>query len=296
MSNASTVSEKTPIQVRMNLDFGFTSDDIPKYWLAGDPFQTRLVDAVQATFPDGERYFISSVMAFKKDVQDPEMIAEMKDFSQQEGQHGRVHTEYNDRLQRQGVNVKAFTKHTQKLTSYRLKHYSRAYNVALTAALEHFTAMLAELFFARKQVMAGADERVKAMLAWHAVEEMEHKAVAFDVMQKVAKVGYFQRCLAMTHATLSFMLFVMIAPWFMLKMDGLSFGGRLKAYGKGMVWMFGIRHGVFLRMLAMIAHYYRPGFHPNDLPNVHNYDAWLEGYGDEQDPMAAAKAMHAAAI
>jgi predicted metal-dependent hydrolase len=290
------VEYKEPIQVRRALNFGFESDDIPRYWLAGDPFRSRLVDAVQATFPDGERYFIASVNAFRKDISDPTMLAEVKDFSEQEGQHGRVHTDYNDRLQRQGVNVRAFTKHTQKLTNYRLKHYSASYNVALTAALEHFTAMLAELFFARKYVMADAHENVKAMLAWHAIEEMEHKAVAFDVMQKVAKVGYLKRCLAMTHATLSFTLFVLIAPWFMLKMDGLSFGRRLKAYGKGMVWMFGIRYGVFLRMLPMIAHYYRPGFHPNKLPNVHNYQAWLDGYGDEQDAMAASRAMHAAAI
>lgn len=289
------VEYKDPIQVRMNLDFGLTTDDIPKYWMAGDPFRSRLVDAVQATFPDGERYFIASVMAYKNDVEDAELKAEMRDFAQQEGQHGRVHTDFNDRLARQGVNIKAFTKHTQKLTNYRLKHYSRSYNVALTAALEHFTAMLAELFFAKKYVMADADERVKAMLAWHAIEEMEHKAVAFDVMRKVAKVGYFKRCLAMTHATVSFMLFVMIAPWFMLKMDGLSFTQRVKQYAKGTGWMFGPRKGVFFRMLGMIAHYYRPGFHPNDLPNVHNYQAWLEGYGDQADPMAASRAMYAAA-
>lgn len=286
---------KEPIQVRMNLDFGLTGDDIPKYWMGGDPFRSRLIDAVQATFPDGERYFISSVMAFKNDVQDPEMQAEMRDFADQEGQHGRVHTDFNDRIGRQGVNIKAFTKHTQKLTNYRLRHYSAEYNVALTAALEHFTAMLADLFFAKKYVMEDADERVRAMLAWHAVEEMEHKAVAFDVMQKVAKVGYFRRCLAMTHATLTFMLFVTIAPWFMLKMDGLSFRQRLAAYGKGMGWMFGFRKGVFLNMLPAIAHYYRPGFQPNHLPTVHNYDAWLAGYNDQQDPIAAAKAMHAAA-
>lgn len=286
---------KEPIQVRMNLDFGLEGDDIPKYWMAGDPFRTRLIDAVQATFPDGERYFISSVNAFRKKIDDPELLEEVKDFSKQEGQHGRVHTDFNDRLERQGVNIKAFTRHTQKLTNYRLQHYSAAYNVALTAALEHFTAMLADLFFAKRYVMEGADERVRAMLAWHAVEEMEHKAVAYDVMQKVAKVGYFQRCLAMTHATITFSLFVMIAPWFMLKMDGLSFRQRLGAYAKGMPWMFGLRRGVFLSMLPAVAHYYRPGFHPNHLPTVHNYDAWLDGYNEQQDPVAAARAMHAAA-
>lgn len=289
------VEYKEPIQVRTDMDFGLTSDDIPKYWMAGDPFRTRLIDAVQATFPDGERYFIKSVNAFRKQIKDPVMLKEVRDFFWQEGEHGRVHTDFNDRIARQGVNIEAFTKHTQKLTNYRLKHYSAKYNVALTAALEHFTAMMADLFFAEKYVLEGADERVRAMLAWHAVEEMEHKAVAFDVMQKVAKVGYFQRCLAMTHATLTFMLFTQIAPWFMLKMDGIGFGKRIGLYLKGIAWMFGPRKGVFFRMLPSIAKYYRPGFHPNDLPSVHNYDVWLDAYAEAEDPMVASKAMHAAA-
>ena len=289
------VEYKEPIQVRRALDFGFESDDIPRYWLAGDPFRSRLVDAVQATFPDGERYFIASVNAFRKDISDPAMLAEVKDFSEQEGQHGRVHTDYNDRLQRQGVNVLAFTKHTQKLTNYRLKHYSASYNVALTAALEHFTAMLAELFFARKYVMANSHENVKAMLAWHAIEEMEHKAVAYDVMQKVAKVGYLRRTTAMTHGLLSFTLNTLIMPWFMLKSDGFNRRQRLAQYASGLVWMFGPRKGVFTRMVPALLKYYKPGFHPNQLPSVHNYDAWKNTYDESKDPMAASEAMYAAA-
>ena len=285
---------KEPIQVRMNLDFGFKSDDIPKYWAAGDPFQTRLMDAVQATFPDGERYFIASVNAFRKDIADPEMLEEVKDFSHQEGQHGRVHTDFNDRLARQGVPVKSLTGYTKKITEIRLRRYSASYNVALTAAFEHFTAMMADVFFARKEVLAGADERVRAMMAWHAVEEMEHKAVAFDVMQKVAKVGYLKRVTAMTHAIFSFSLFCIMSPWFMLKADGFGFRERLGMYWRGMLWAYGPRKGIFTRMLPMLLKYYKPGFHPTDLPSVHNYQDWLDGYEEADDPITAGEAMYAA--
>jgi predicted metal-dependent hydrolase len=287
---------KEQIEVRKGLDFDLNSDEIPKYWLAGQPFQSRLVDAVQATFPDGERYFIASVNAFRKKVDDPVLLQEMKGFSEQEGQHGRVHTDFNNRLARQGININAFTGYTKKMTNSRLRNFSPEYNVALTAALEHFTAMMADLFFAKKYVLEGADPRVKALLAWHAVEEMEHKAVAFDVMQKVAKVGYFRRCLAMTHAAFSFGLFTLIAPWFILRMDGFNKRQRVAQYSQGLVWMFGLRRGVFLSMLPSIAKYYRPGFHPNDLPSVHNYKVWLQSYELTQNPMQAAEAMHGAAL
>lgn len=286
---------KEPIIVRKNLDFGLTEDDIPKYWMAGDAFKTRVMDAVQSTFPDGERYFISSVRAFREDIEDPELRSEVKDFMSQEGQHGIVHTDFNARLGRQGIAIDKFTENTKSITNKRLKRYSAGYNVALTAALEHFTAMMADLFFAEKEMLAGADQRVRAMFAWHAIEEMEHKAVAYDVMQKVAKVGYFKRTLAMTHATLSFTLFTLIAPWFMLGMDGYSVPKRLGMYAKNLGWLLGLRKGIIGRMLPMIFKYYKPGFHPNHIPSVHNYPDWSESYSKEQDPIAAAETMYAAA-
>lgn len=283
------------IVVRKDLDFGLDSDDIPRYWMAGDAFKTRVFDAVQATFPDGERYFISAVRAFRDRITDPALLQAVKDFTMQEGQHGQVHTRYNERLKRQGINVDAFTRHTKEITENRLKTLSAEYNVAMTAALEHFTAMMADLFFAEKAVLEGADSRVRAMFAWHAIEEMEHKAVAYDVMQKVAGVGYGMRVTAMTHATLAFSLFTVIAPWHMLKMDGFSTRERVKLYAKGLPWLVGPRKGVLGRLLPMVASYYRPGFHPNHLPTVHNYQAWVTEFLASGDPMAAADAMHQAA-
>lgn len=286
---------KETITVRKNLDFGFSRDDIPRYWMAGNPFKTRLMDAVQATFPDGERYFISAVRAFRERIQDSTLLQAVKDFTMQEGQHGQVHTDFNARLKRQGVDIEAFTRHTKYMTDKRLKEFSAEYNVALTAALEHFTAMMADLFFADKGMMADADPQVRAMMAWHAVEEMEHKAVAYDVMQQVAGVGYAMRTLAMTHATLSFTLYTTVAPWFMLGMDGYSKAERAKLYAENLAWLMGPRKGILGRLLPMIASYYRPGFHPNDLPSVHNYATWIEAFERTQDPIQAAEAMYAAA-
>lgn len=286
---------KEEICVRTGLDFDFDGDDVPRYWLDGCPYKSRVIDAVQATFPDGERYFIASVRAYRDQIDDPELEAEVKDFMMQEGQHGQVHTRYNERLARQGIAIHAFTRHTKRITERRLKHFPASYNLALTAALEHFTAMMADLFFGEKDVLEGAEPRLRAMLAWHAVEEMEHKAVAFDVMKNVAKVGYFQRCLAMTHAIFGFGLYCLIAPWKMLKMDGFSRGQRLRMMAKRGGWMFHLRKGIFPRLLPMLLSYYRPGFHPNQLKTVHSYDTWLEAYEREHNPLEAGEAMYAAA-
>lgn len=286
---------KEEMQVRKSLDFGLGTDDIPRYWMAGDPYKTRVFDAVQATFPDGERYFIAAVRAFREGIKDPKLREAVRDFMLQEGQHGQVHTDYNRWLESQGIDIEAFTRHTKNVANRRLKKRSAEYNIALTAALEHFTAMMAELFFADKSVMEGADERLRALFAWHAIEEMEHRSVAFDVMQQVAGVGYARRTLAMTHATLSFTAYTMIAPWFMLKMDGFSLGERLSMGLKNSSWMLSPRRGVLFRLLPMIASYYRPGFHPEQQKAVHNYAAWIAAFAESGDPIAAGEAMYAAA-
>src|SRR3990167_3512272 len=126
---------------REKLSFGF-DHEVPKYWLGGDPFKTRFCDSMSTIFPEGERYFISCVRDFRDQITDPKLLADVKDFMRQEGQHGIVHSQYNHRM--------------------------------------------------------------RAMYAWHAMEEMEHKAVAFDVLQKVAKAGYLRRPFALVMVTFLF--------------------------------------------------------------------------------------------
>ncbi len=286
---------KETLKVRKGLDFGLDSDDIPTYWLADDPLKTRLMDAVQATFPDGERYFISTVRAFQERIDTPQLREAVRDFMLQEGQHGMVHTRYNQRLARQGLDIQRVTRRIKTLCDARLRRYSAAYNIALTAAFEHFTAMMADLFFAEKRMLAGADPRVRGLFAWHAVEEMEHRSVAFEVMQEVAGVGYWQRILAMTHASLSFTFYSTVFTWMMLGMDGLSRRQRLGLFLKNSAWLLSPRKGVLSRLLWMVLPYYRPGFHPDQIRTVHNYTAWIQSFENNLDPVEAAEQMYAAA-
>ena len=58
----------------------------------------------------------------------------------------------------------------------------RRRRLAITAALEHYTATLAECLLSKPEAQALLGEtEVRSLLLWHALEESEHKAVAFDV-------------------------------------------------------------------------------------------------------------------
>ena len=287
------ISDPDRIIPRENIDFGLDAS-IPRYWYANDPYKTRVMDGMQLYFPEGERYFITCVRPFREQISDPILAKHVKDFTRQEGQHGIAHTQFNQLLRDQGMPVDEMLAMQKKRNSFWLSRFSQEFNLALTGAFEHFTALLAEGFFTRKQVMDGADPRVKALFAWHAIEEMEHKAVVFNVMSTVAKVSYFKRSAAMIYATLEMTRETYRSTDLLLKADGFSWLERKRMFVAHLPWMYG-RNGVFSSFSGMILAYLKPGFHPDDIPVVHNYPDWIQAYERTGDPGQACAALIAAA-
>jgi predicted metal-dependent hydrolase len=275
---------------REKLDFGLDGD-IPRHWFGGDVFKSRYFDAMSTIFPEGERYFISCVRDFRDRITDPKLLAEVKDFMRQEGQHGIVHSQYNDRLRRQGIDVdklEAFQRHM--MFEIVRKRFPAEMTLADTAAAEHLTATMATALCQDPKVLEQADPRMRAMYAWHAMEEMEHKAVAFDVLQKVAKVGYFRRTFALVLVTFGFNLNVLLTTRYMLKVDGYSRWQRARMFAKGLWWLFGVG-GLYTRMIPAYLRYFKPGFHPWETGVIKSYQVWLDTFNRTGDPLQAGEAL-----
>jgi predicted metal-dependent hydrolase len=283
-----------PIVPREKLQFNLDNADIPTYWMDGDAFKSRFWDALSIIFPPGEKYFMSSVREFRGQITDPKMLQDIQDFNRQEAQHTLVHRQDNDRLRRQGVDVESLNAYVdQKLNvSYR-KKYSKEYNLAITSALEHFTSIIAHTLFDKRDVMKGADHRVRAMYAWHAIEEVEHKGVAYDVMEDYAKVGYFKRVLALAHSTYMVPATIFHVQRQLMIHDGFSRMERLKLFTKGMWWL--MKPGGLLQpMLKAYWHYYKPGYHPWQETEQPGYDHWLAAFNASGDPVKASEQTRAA--
>ncbi len=283
---------KKDLVVREHLDFKLDAS-IPKYWYANDAFMTRFWGGVCATFPEGERYFISSLRPFRDQISDPYLNREVKDFMCQEGQHGVVHTEFNQILQEHGMPIDKLVKYQHKIFNLLLGFFSARYNLALTVACEHITALMMECFFGKKETMESVDYRVRAMLAWHSVEEVEHKAVAFDVMNAV-KVSYFTRVSAMIFLIFFFTIDSLRMTNYFLKVDGFSFFQRMKMIWGGLGKLFGT-NGMLAPMGKPFLRYFRRDFHPWQQPTLAHYQVWLDTYARTGDPIAAGEAFHQAA-
>ncbi len=161
--------------------------ELPKHFAEdGDIIGSHLIASLSAVFPDGEDFFVRSVRSFRGDITDPALKRQVSGFIGQEAVHGREHREFNDRLAQLGYPTKQVERFTKKGLELRERIAPAKANLAATAALEHFTATLAEIILSdeRARAMIGHEE-VKNLFTWHALEESEHKAVAFDVYKAV---------------------------------------------------------------------------------------------------------------
>ena len=161
--------------------------ELPKHFAAdGDLIMSHLMASLSAVFPDGEDFFVRSVRYYRDRITDPDLKRQVPGFIGQESVHGREHRAFNDRLDELGYPVKEGEAITRWGLELRERYLPPISNLAATAALEHFTATLAELVLTNPEIRAtAAPGPVHDLFLWHALEESEHKAVAFDVYKAV---------------------------------------------------------------------------------------------------------------
>ncbi|CAN5884756.1 metal-dependent hydrolase [soil metagenome] len=165
-------------------DFDADFSKVPRHWLFDNATATHIANGVNLLFPWGERFFVRSVKYYADQIVDPVLKAQIRGFFQQEGRHAAAHDDFNKILREQGYEVDKFLTSYNRLSDGVEKHTPPKLRLAITAASEHFTAIMAEGAFSRNSLDNAAPE-MRDLLAWHAAEEIEHKAVAFDVLQAI---------------------------------------------------------------------------------------------------------------
>jgi uncharacterized protein len=265
---------------------------VPRHFAAdGDLVQSHVAAGLSAVFPDGEDFFVRSVRHFRDQLTDPELKRQVAGFIGQEAMHGREHRAFNERLAELGYP----TKQVETLTRVGLKVRERIAtpraNLAATAALEHFTATLAELVLSNEEVQdAFGHDEVRNLFLWHALEESEHKAVAFDVYKAV---GGSERTRVWTMNVLryGFVLGMFVQTLASLVFDRATYRrGNLRASWR----RFRQSPLVTRELWDQLKDYNRPDFHPDDRDTAALVQHWREVLFGEQgtlnDKLAGAAA------
>jgi uncharacterized protein len=151
---------------------------LARLWHGGSIEATAIYNALSTTFPKGETYFVESVRAFR-DGAPPKLAEEIKGFTTQEAIHSREHDAFNKRATESGYDLTRLEQRVERRLAL-TKERPPIVSLAATMALEHFTAILAHALLADPNHLAKADPEVADLWRWHAVEEIEHKGVAYD--------------------------------------------------------------------------------------------------------------------
>jgi uncharacterized protein len=253
----SIMQENVPTPRTVKPDFA----SVPRHWLAGNRVATHIANGVNLLFPEGERFFVRSVHHYLPTLNDPLLQRQVKGFFGQEGKHASTHEDFNNALEQQGFQLKGFLRFYRWLAFGVVERLSPpALRLATTAASEHFTALLAEGTLRGSPIQEHGHPVMKQLLLWHAAEEIEHKAVAFDVLQRV-NPSYALRMGGLLVATLCLGGFWLAATLTLLRQDK-----ELGPQAPEAVPLSTLkRHSKLLRktFLGGLRQYMRRDFHPN---------------------------------
>lgn len=240
-------------------DFDFS--ETPQYWFDDNPFLTHFMNGMAALFPDGEMFFVKSVRAVREQIGDEALQREISAFIGQEAMHAKAHLALDDYLHARGVPIKDIEKIASGLLGLIHRIGSKKLDLSITCALEHFTATWAQQFLQHDETRAVFnDPTMRKLWTWHAIEESEHKAVAYDTYRAVGG-DYPTRALGMAVAMAGLSAALVYIEFKMMRHDHQLTNWR--AWGKGLKHMFG-RKGFFTPTIPKLFDYFRPDFHPND--------------------------------
>jgi uncharacterized protein len=267
------VPPRTPAVPTRVMEFDTWLDDVPKHFARdGDIVMSHVLTVLSSVFPDGEDYFVRSVEAVRDRIEHPGLREDVEGFIGQESMHGREHRALNERLGELGYPTRAIGAYVRGLTTFRERLQSERGNLAVTAGLEHYTATLAETLLTDPQARADVGhDGVRHLLLWHALEEAEHKAVAFDVYQHVGGTERM-RIATMWVIHLSFVLETTIWTVISLAMDPAARRHPLRVLRS----LRRLRRSPFTspRLLRQLLQYNHVGFHPNDRDTTQLVAEW----------------------
>ncbi len=184
--------------------------------------------------------------------------------------HTREHIEYNDLLQAAGLPAHKLDKRLWKILGLFRKILPPAMQLAITIALEHYTAMLANLLLEGHETrIDGSVDGYTQMWMWHAMEETEHKSVSYDVWLRVIRPGLGRYLLRTSTMLLTTVIFwtIVFDYHVRLMLAHRRRHGRFSGMWALVKYLYSPRGGVFPGIAREWFGFFRPGFHPWDYDN-----------------------------
>ena len=219
-----------------------------------------------------------------------ELQKEISAFIGQEAMHTQEHVNFNASAQKYGHDVRSLEQITGRYIQFALKNFSKIVkpfgmtremvDLTATTALEHFTATIASELLRNKHIQdLMTDETMSYMWFWHAVEENEHKAVAYDVFKGVFGKGLRAYALRTSSLVISMVILFFIQNYFLWRL--LKQDKQLNLENLRMIYRYAYSpsKGIITGMGKEMLLYFNPNFHPNDFDTTTLLNTWKAKLG-----------------
>ncbi len=233
------------------------ADDLKTLWFGNDVFRTAFFNALSLQFPEGEQQFIDAVRLYRDRIDDPKLAAEIRGFIGQEALHSREHRHYNEALKARQYDVDAIDRRFNRHMKW-VKKLPPSRQLAGTCGAEHYTAVLANAILRHPEWMDDAAPTMRRLWRWHAIEETEHKSVAFDVYRHCVGNERLRRVVFL-FVTFNFFKFTFLNTCSLLKSEGKLWSVSTWLGGLNFLWG---KPGVLRACVPEILAYFRKDFHP----------------------------------
>lgn len=253
----------------------FYPEKIKRHYFANSPVMSHMLTALSSTFPIGEQFFVHSVRNVRDKVTDPTLQAQIAAFIGQEAMHSKAHSEFNDAWRRDHYNLDRFQAWLARKNIHVHSLHPKI-QLAITCAFEHFTALLGGYILRHPEVLSTLDEDAIKLWVWHAIEEIEHRAVAFEVYQAVYGDDRVRRLLmrSVTTGFASLTLYSTTRLFWQDKWRSLpKIGGNL--FG---LYLLG---KMLIQLLPEYLSYYKADFHPEEQDYSQIVKYWKEKMANE---------------
>lgn len=246
--------------VKRDLKFG-RENPPPRWWHSNDAGRTAFFNALSSSFPLGEKFFMTAVRYYRDDAQEP-LRSQIDDFIYQEAMHSREHVMFNRQAKDAGYDLDPLEERVRQTLAF-VKRRSPIQQLAATCALEHYTAALAQHALSTPAALGGAADEAKQLWHWHAIEEIEHKSVAFDTYLLAARNlspfrRWLKRSVVMLITTARFHYVLARNTADLLKQDGRNNWATWKDL---LIYLYG-KDGAMRHLALNIMTYFRPSYHP----------------------------------
>ena len=244
---------------RMAFEF---PEEIDPVCVPGQPEESFGLIGLSLLLPYLEPYLIRTMKEAKAHVRDPELLRDLQAFSAQEGQHYRQHIRFNEALRLSGYpGIEPLEKELEADYLRFSETKSLRFNLGYAEGFEALTTATATLFL--EESLLDLESPVGQLMTWHAVEELEHRTVAFDVYDHVCG-GYVRRLGIGLYAQWHMARFITRVANYMIR----SSPEIMERHGgaKGARERAAMTKSSRRKLGAAVLRTYRPSYTPHDIP------------------------------